>query len=979
MTKSVASPESGRIEPIQTGNLQLTWTGSHLFAWSRNGDVRDALSELAGLPTSAPAASHFVALRRTRTLRAKVDGLLVRIGEALPALSALPTDAPVSDVVLCWSLAAKLALELAARKRVVPTVIDGQARWISVLSTAEDQERFNALVASLPNVGRATVLDTGRTPLVPAQLSVRGFLDAAVDYLFRGSAYPGPARGWALDFAQALRADDPRFVVRDARAQATPDRIAAWASRAEAPLPRVCFALELPDSRDGSFPLRILLHRPGDPRSNVPIAAAWSAGRELAIGGEALHHPAESALRGLARAARLYPPLAASLSGGVPRDLKLDGATAWEFLDAGRSALESSGFVVLLPEAFERAGRQRIRARIRLGLQGNARFDLSKMLSYRWEVLIGDQALDGPTFTKLCAENRRIVKYRGEWVFLDPLELARLPKDLSTIGQLSAPDALRAALTGEHQGVPVVADERLMLVLEALKSPPDLPAPRGLKAILRGYQSQGFAWLMALGALGLGALLADDMGLGKSVQLISYLLGRGAQQGREHLPSLIVCPTSVLGNWQRELARFAPSLSVLRWHGTERFKPDQDPTILGDYDVVLTTYGLLVRDIEVLAHQSWDIAALDEAQSIKNPDSRRAVSARLLGCRHRVALTGTPVENRLDELWSVMEYLVPGLLGSRAAFSRDIAVPVERFGDTEVAMQLKRTVAPFLLRRSKRDPNVIDDLPEKVERREYSALTTEQRSLYEREVESAMAEIAGSSDIERRGRILAMLTALKQICNHPYQYLKRRSEGEVDTTLIGRSGKLDRVTEIVEEIAACGERAVLFTQYREMGDILQEHLSAILQEKVPFLHGGTPAATRDEMVRQFQSDEDELAPTVLLVSLKAGGTGLSLTAATHVIHYDRWWNPAVEDQATDRAHRIGQKQTVLVHKLICEGTLEEKIDAVLDEKRELFDAVVGSGERWATELNNEDLLRLVLLSPEPVAEPLRRRARKGAK
>jgi hypothetical protein len=973
VTTPILAGERARTEAIRTGNLQLTWTGTHMFVWSRNGPVQDALAELSGLPRSVPAAARFVAIRRTRTLRAQVEGLMMTVGDVLPVLSALPTDAPVSDVVLCWSLAAKLALELAVRKRVVPTVLDGHARWVAVLSLAEDRDRFDALVRALPNVGRSPVLDTGRGPLMPSPTAMRAFVNAAVDHLFRSGAYPGPARGWTLDFAQALRAPESRFVVRDARSQATPDRIAAWAGRAEAPIPRVGFALDLPDKSDGRFPLRILLHRPGDPRCNAPIDIAWKAGRELELGGEALYHPAESAIRGLARAARLYPPLAATLSGAKPKDLRLDGSAAWSFLDEGRAALEAGGFSVLLPPAFERAGRQRIRARIRLGLAGPAEkgkgsslsFDLNKMLSYRWEVLIGDQILDGPTFTRLCAENRRIVLHQGEWVFLDPDELARLPKDLSMVGQLSAPEALRAVLTGEHLGVPVVADERLTLVLQALRDPPDLPSPTGLLATLRPYQARGYAWLSALGALGLGALLADDMGLGKSVQLIAYLLGRRSNPHHEGRPTLIVCPTSVLGNWQREIARFAPSLRVLRWHGLDR-EQHLTPTLAREYDVVLTTYGLLVRDSEVLSAQQWDVAALDEAQSIKNPDSRRARCARRLSARHRVALTGTPVENRLDELWSVMEYLVPGLLGTRATFSREIAVPIERFGDSDVAMQLKRTVAPFLLRRSKRDPTVIDDLPDKVERKQYVVLTDEQRALYEEEVERAMAEISGSSDLERRGRILAMLTALKQICNHPYQFLKRHGTGPPDATLPGRSGKLERVTEIVEEIASCGERAVLFTQYREMGDLLQNHLSDILKEPVPFLHGGTPAFSRDEMVRQFQSDEGELAPTVLIVSLKAGGTGLSLTAATHVIHYDRWWNPAVEDQATDRAHRIGQRHAVLVHKLVCEGTLEERIDAVLDEKRELFDAVVGSGEKWATELDDDALLRLVLLS-DPTA------------
>ncbi|MEZ4235215.1 MAG: SNF2-related protein [Myxococcota bacterium] len=946
------------IEPAPSANLVATWTGREVFLWSRTGAVDDALAELPGIPPDRVAHRiHPVALARTRTLRATAAGIDVRVVDALPALSGLPTDVPVSDSVRCLSLCAKFALELAAARRVVPTVdAEGCARWIAVVARPEDRFRFEALVQAVPEVTRSAGEEerpSTRTPLTPARRVVRTFLDAVVDQILRTSTYPGPARGWALDYARALCGEDARFTVRDARAQATPDRIAAWAARGEAPLPRIAFALELPREGEERFPLRVLVHRPGDPTANAPVAEAWRAGRSVTLGGEELFHPAEAVLRGLARAARLHPPLQRGLPGGEPADPQLDAAVAWALLDVGRAELEAAGFAVLLPPAFERAGRQRIRTRIRLTLTG-AGLDLAQALTYRWEVLVGDQVLGGKTFARLCAERRPIVRYQGEWVFLDPAELARLPRDLSKPGEMSAPEALQAVLTGEYRGVPVVADERLSVVLQALREPPDLPPPDGLRATLRPYQARGYAWLCALGALGLGALLADDMGLGKTVQLIAYLLAR-REGSKERRASLVVCPTSVLGNWQRELRRFAPDLAVGRWHGLDR-----DEIELEGCDVVLTTYGLLVRDIERLGAAHWDAVVLDEAQAIKNPDSRRARCARRLHARHRVALTGTPVENRLDELWSVVEFLVPGLLGPRATFQRQIAVPIERFGDEDAALVLRRTVSPFLLRRSKTDPNVADDLPDKVERRQGCDLTEEQRRLYQSEVDAAMAEIAGSGDLERRGRVLAMLTALKQICNHPYQFLRRREEG-ADPTLPGRSGKLDRITELVEDIVGCGERVVMFTQYREMGDLLQQHLQNVLQEPVPFLHGGTPALARDEMVRRFQ--EDDRASPVLLVSLKAGGTGLSLTRANHVIHYDRWWNPAVEDQATDRAHRIGQKQTVLVHKVVCEGTLEERIDAVLDEKRELFDTVVGSGERWVTELDDDALLQLVLLSP----------------
>ncbi|MEN0068277.1 MAG: DEAD/DEAH box helicase, partial [Myxococcota bacterium] len=858
----------------------------------------------------------------------------------------------------CFSLAAKLGLELAAYQRVVPTVKDGRARWAALLTRPADRSRVDLLADALPAAARAEPAGTRPLRLRPSTEVLRRFLDSVVDVLYRQRAYPGPSRGWMRAWADGLRDDDASFALRDARWQAMPERIAAWAAAAEAPTPRVGFALKLPRDRDGTFPLELRLHPPGDAETSVPLVPAWRAGSAVTIGAHTYPRPAEAALRGLARAAQLHSVLRDCLAGAEPRDLSLDANQAWAFLDQGRRALEQAGFLVSLPKEFQGSGQQRLKARIRLGSRTGE--PLEDALGFSWEVLVNGRVLTGDEFAEIIAADKPIVKWRKRWVFFDPADLVRLPRDLSERGSMPLPVALRAVLTGEYDGVEVIADTNLTNLIDAIREPPDLPAPERLNATLRGYQRRGYAWLSTLGELGLGALLADDMGLGKTIQLIAHLLSRADNEHLEPRPSLVVCPTSVLGNWERELARFAPALEFLRWHGHGR-----EEESLGDVDVVLTTYGLLVRDVEQLGQIPWDIMALDEAQSIKNPDSQRAKAARQLIARQRIALTGTPVENRLEELWSVMEFLVPGLLGARRTFLREVAVPVERFGDDQVAAKLRVTVSPFLLRRVKTDPNVIDDLPDKVERREYCMLTTEQRRLYREEVDRAMEEIAQASDLERRGQVLAMLTALKQICNHPLQFLKKRVDNP-DMTLPGRSGKLDRLTERIESIADCGDRAVVFTQYREMGDLLRAHLTELLSVAVPFLHGGTPIQQRDAMVRSFQ--EDAMAAPVLIVSLRAGGTGLNLTRATHVLHYDRWWNPAVEDQATDRAYRIGQHQTVMVHKMVCEGTLEERIDQLLDEKRELFRTVVGSGERWVTELDDDQLRALVMLAQDPKSE-----------
>jgi SNF2 family DNA or RNA helicase len=457
----------------------------------------------------------------------------------------------------------------------------------------------------------------------------------------------------------------------------------------------------------------------------------------------------------------------------------------------------------------------------------------------------------------------------------------------------------------------------------------------------------------------MGGVLADEMGLGKTLMAIALLTSR--DQDRPHL---VVCPTSVVGNWERELARFAPDAPVIRHHGAERpmtrraFKPGH---------VTVTSYALLRRDIGMLSDVPWDVVVFDEAQQIKNAASKGARAARSLTARARIAMTGTPIENRLSELWAIVDVTNPGLLGSQRAFNERFAVPVERWHDEHAAARLRRLVAPFVLRRRKDDPEVSVDLPPKQELTVTCSLTREQASLYQATIEQAFSGAGlGRTAFERRGRILALLTALKQICNHPAQYL-RDAGREGTARLANRSGKLARATEILGEIVDNGERALVFTQFREMGELLARQLTAELDlPEVPFLHGGLPLPRRDAMVGRFQEDED--APPILLVSLRAGGTGLNLTRASHVLHFDRWWNPAVEDQATDRVHRIGQTRAVTVHTMVTAGTIEERIATLLDRKRALADAVVEAGETWITELDDEELRDLVSLSTADVAD-----------
>ena len=469
-------------------------------------------------------------------------------------------------------------------------------------------------------------------------------------------------------------------------------------------------------------------------------------------------------------------------------------------------------------------------------------------------------------------------------------------------------------------------------------------------AVPRPYQRHGIAWLDAVARHRSGALLADDMGLGKTLQTIALLAGRAATR-----PHLVVCPTSVVGNWARELKRFAPTLPVVRHHGPGR---TSDATAFTPGSVVITSYSLLLRDLPLLSDMDWDVLVLDEAQQIKNHTAQTAKAARRIPAWTRIALTGTPVENRLAELWSIMDFANPGLLGPHKRFAKRFAEPIELRRDPGATARLRELISPYLLRRLKSE--VATDLPEKLESTVACTLTAEQARLYKKAVTTALDQGLGDG-FERHGRVLALLTELKQICNHPAQYL-----GETDGALTGRSGKLDRVTEMLAEIVDNGDRALVFTQYRKMGELLGRHLSAELGlPRVPFLHGGVSGPGREAMVDAFQ---DGSAPPILLVSLKAGGTGLNLTAANHVVHYDRWWNPAVEDQATDRAHRIGQTRRVDVHKLVTGGTLEERVGELLERKRSLADAIVGTGEEWISGLDDDRLRALVELSEVEVGE-----------
>ncbi|MFD2489178.1 DEAD/DEAH box helicase [Amycolatopsis jiangsuensis] len=692
---------------------------------------------------------------------------------------------------------------------------------------------------------------------------------------------------------------------------------------------RVSLRIEAADPLEGRFRAVVQVHGGAEPL--VDAEQLWRSDDQDT------RHEVLLALR---HAAEVWPPLAPLLSAAVPSSIPLGDDEVAELLTG---ALDPAGMAVHWPA--ELTGLT-ARAVVRPGAEpGDVRsfFAGDRVLEFDWQLALGETELTREELDALVEARRPLVRLRDRWVLLD--RTTALRAQARVLKPLTAIEALGAALTGRTEvdgdEVEVRTDgwlEDLRVRLSAAPEP--VPNPPGLAAQLRDYQLRGLQWLDTVTATGLGGCLADDMGLGKTITLIALHLHRGTG------PTLVVCPASLLGTWESEIRRFAPGVAVRRFHGSSRSLDHLD----GGF--VLTTYGTLRADPGPLAATAWDLLVADEAQHVKNHRSETAKALRTLRSAARVALTGTPVENTLAELWAILDWTTPGLLGPLAEFRRRWGRPVESGADPAVAEQLSRLLRPFLLRRRKSDPGIAPELPAKTETDRPVSLTTEQAALYEATVRELMAQVAESDGMARRGRVVKLLTALKQICNHPAQYLAESGE----SALSGRSGKLELLDELLDTILAEDGAVLVFTQYVVMARLLRRHLTTrgIRSE---LLHGGTPVARREEQVRRFQNGD----VPVFLLSLKAAGTGLTLTRADHVVHYDRWWNPAVEDQATDRAHRIGQTKPVQVHRLVAEGTVEDRIAVMLRDKRALADAVLHAGDAALTELTDAELADLVTL------------------
>lgn len=933
----------------------------------------------------------------------QVEGFCLEPLLAIKFLTSLPlgttneANAFLGGDLRFWSQIARWSLDLLSRGKFLPTLEQQTdsivANWRSLLDSAVDSSRLEKFAQLMPAACRNYQRGQGSEEFTmssylsvelppPPQELLLGFLNSTIDAQIRAAIsnnsllVQSPLREWL----EGLSSTGANTVKPATGVQRLESALNSWIAPLQYQLNgqslfHACFYLSPPTPQQSDWTLAYFLQAADDPEFLVDAATIWNHPVERWVyRNRTIEQPQETLLRGLGLASRLYAPIASSLETQYPQFCHITPLQAYEFLKSVAPRFEDSGLGVVLPPSLANREGWANRLGLKISTQTpeqQGRLGLQSLLNFEWKLAIGGQTLSKAEFDRLVKLNSPLVEINGEWVELRSQDIKTAQSFFAARKDklaLSLSDALRLA-TGDTQVIeklPVVSFEatgaiqELMATLTNNTALAPMPAPASFQGSLRPYQARGVAWLLFLERWGLGACLADDMGLGKTIQFIAFMLHL-KEQGTLEQPTLLVCPTSVLGNWEREVKKFGPTLKVLLHHGDKRPKGKEFVQAVKGHDLVITSYALIHRDVKSLQSVSWQTLVLDEAQNVKNPEAKQSQAVRQLESSFRAALTGTPVENRLQELWSILDFLNPGYLGSRQFFQRRFAMPIEKYGDAASLQTLRSLVGPFILRRLKTDRDIIQDLPEKQEMTVFCGLSAAQATLYQRVVEESLAEIESASGLQRRGMILALLVKLKQVCNHPAQYLKAATLKEPM-----RSGKLQRLEEMLEEALAEDNRALIFTQFAEWGKLLKPHLEQQTGREILFLYGSTSKKQREEMIDRFQHDPQ--GPPIMILSLKAGGVGLNLTRANHVFHFDRWWNPAVENQATDRVFRIGQTRNVQVHKFVCTGTLEEKIHEMIESKKALAEQVVGAGEEWLTELNTDQLRNLLVLDRNAVIE-----------
>ena len=933
----------------------------------------------------------------------------LKLSQALPFLMSLAQQrVPVPGIVVgqdvsFWSALLSFVAGLVMRQRFLPGVKQRDGQWHAVwepVIAGDDLERFTTLVATAPDVVRAVSVPSVRTKALRANAlyAVHHFVSLFLDYIVRSSNDSGANKLAATDFGltgvhdswlHALTSSDSKIVASSEKLKELQADLARWKkpinTTLNAPF-RLCFRLQEPKSdddlrfgvtpddqfadfhvSDDAWKITYLLQSTTDPSLVIDATSIWSGARQPAFIERTKFSAREYLLASLGAASMLYPAVEKSLLNAAPSAVELDVRDAYSFLTEYASLLQQAGFGVMMPSWWSgRKKRVKTKATAKTFNASEGKLKLDSLVKFEWEVALGDHKLSRSELEQLAAMKIPLVRLRGEWVELQPDELNAAIGFLKTKKYTATVSNVIKLLLGAEKlpgnltldGIESSGELGAFLdQIQGQKQFEEIEPDSHFQGELRPYQKRGYSWLNFLGSWGLGTCLADDMGLGKTVQTLA-LLQRQWNEEPQTKPTLLVCPMSVVGNWQREAERFTPDLPVMIHHGASRVKGADFAKQANAHALVLTSYSLLARDIKFLQQIEWSNVVLDEAQNIKNSRTKLAKAARELTTNNRIALTGTPVENNVGDLWSIMDFLNPGLLGNSDEFKHNFLMPIQFEKDKEVMDRLKRITGPFILRRLKTDKEIIKDLPEKQEMKVFCNLTREQASLYEAVVKELDDQMKAGG-IEP-GMVLSTLSKLKQVCNHPAQLLHDKS------VIAGRSGKVMRLTEMLEEALQVDDRVLVFSQYAEMGEMLKQHLQDTFGQEVLFLHGGVNKERREKMVHRFQNEVE--GPQIFILSLKAGGVGLNLTRANQVFHFDRWWNPAVENQATDRAFRIGQKRNVQVHKFVCVGTLEEKIDRIIETKQELAANLVGTGESWLADLSDGQLRDLFALGEDAVGD-----------
>ncbi|WP_328812394.1 DEAD/DEAH box helicase [Rhodococcus sp. NBC_00297] len=950
--------------------LHGLWTpGRGLMLWedddAPSGDRRSA---------DTPELPPHLAKVMSRRMRHRADVTLPtprgHVAVSMPSIALAPADA------------VELLLRVPPRHpaisgdlRYLALVVAGVERWVRAARVVPVQVRFESqwwlrwrLVGGEPQRAWRAELAAAMPPVQSAEGGARAVLDDLLaevtdPIVRRVIGRPGVEHPllWSL-------VEEEPYEEGSARSEAALEQ---WRASLRGDEPELVLRLTEPDDDEETgeplWPLEVLLRPDGEAPTPVVVHRGGAPGAHG--GGAPGVRDAELfrvAVAKLGEAMAAYEPLRSMATDTGSLDMLLPTAAVTDFVLHGVEKLRAVSVGVLLPRAWSR-----LDASLRLKVDSppsptaeNRAAGLDEIVSYDWQLAIGDMELTPEEMARLASTKGDLVRLRGTWVQADGTALSRAieyVKKQNRDRALPLADVLGQLSAEKPPPVPVERIEATgwaQKLLDPDRRPEPVEVPDSVHATLRPYQQRGVEWLAFMSSAGLGAVLADDMGLGKTLQLLVLLAHE-----RSVTPTLLVAPMSVVGNWQREAAKFVPTLRVLVHHGPDRATGDDLTAAVRSHDLVVTTYALLARDVGELSAQTWRRVVLDEAQHVKNSSTAQARAARAIPAAHRIALTGTPVENRLDELRSIFDFCNPGILGTPATFRARFAIPIEREKEETAVARLRSLTSPFVLRRVKTDETVIADLPDKFEMTVRSNLTAEQASLYQAVVDEMMRQIAESEGMARKGAVLGALTRLKQVCNHPAHFLDDGST--VLRRGKHRSGKLALVDDILDSVLGDGEKALLFTQFTAFGSMVAPYLERRFGVPVPFLHGGVSKGRRDAMVEEFQSAG---GPPIMVLSLKAGGTGLNLTAANHVVHLDRWWNPAVENQATDRAFRIGQRKDVQVRKLLCVGTVEERIDTMLTTKKDLADLAVGSGESWITELSTGELRDLLTLSEDAVGD-----------